>query len=404
MVGGSSLGNMAAVMSVAGPNDTVLVQRNAHKSVIAGVIHSGVTPEWILPQWDSRFGICHGLTTKSVENAIANYPTAKAVFVLNPTYFGTVADFSAIAEVCKRNDKLLIADEAHGPHFRFGIGYPIPAENAGADIVVQSTHKILSGFSQAAVLHLSGERVDHARVQAALQALQTTSPNFAIMASIDLARRQMMQEGLERLDTMRKLSEVARVEIKSIEGLNVLGSEHAFGYDTGFCDLDITKLLIDTSQSGWSGVDAQRFLNREHGVQPELSGPGYLLCILTLGSNRDDIEHLIRGLRAMVATDAPHHEDFSAVNDLVGRVSARIPEAAMSPREAFYSNHRMIAFAQALGRISGEIITPYPPGIPVVMPGERFNRDAMELLAAVKRSHCPISAVDAELQTVRVVD
>ncbi len=168
MVGGSSLGNMAAVMAVAGPNDTVLVQRNAHKSVIAGIIHSGAMPRWILPQWDSRFGISHGLTVSSVEQAIIEHSKAKALFVLNPTYFGTVADFTAIAMVCKCNEKLLIADEAHGPHFRFGQGYPIAAENVGADIVVQSTHKILSGLSQAAVLHLCGGRVEQARVQAAL--------------------------------------------------------------------------------------------------------------------------------------------------------------------------------------------------------------------------------------------
>ena len=404
MVGGSSLGNMAAVMAVAGPNDTILVQRNAHKSVIAGIIHSGAVPEWVLPQWDERFGIGHGLTVDALEQAIVRSPKAKALIMLNPTYFGTVADFAAIAKLCKRNDLVLIADEAHGPHFRFGQSYPIAAENAGADIVVQSTHKILSGLSQAAVLHLCSDKIDHARVQAALQALQTTSPNFAIMASIDLARRQMMQEGQSRLAAMQALAETARSKIKLIPGLDVLGPEHSRGSKSGFYGMDTTKLLIDTTQSGWSGSDAQRFLNSEYGVQPELSGPGYLLCILTLGSIQEDIDHLLRGLRAMCSQAPPCHADFTEVNDLAGRLSQRLPDTVMSPRDAFFSKHRTIPFDQALNRVSGEIITPYPPGIPVVMPGERFNQDSIELLTAVKRSRCPISAVDSSLQSVRVID
>ena len=404
MVGGSSLGNMAAVMAVAGPGDTVLVQRNAHKSVIAGIIHSGAVPEWLLPQWDARIGIGHGLSVTAVEHAIRRSPTAKALFMLNPTYFGTVADFSAIARVCKQNKLVLIADEAHGPHFRFGQSYPVAAENAGADIVVQSTHKILSGLSQAAVLHLCSDKVEHAKVQAALQALQTTSPNFAIMASIDLARRQMMQEGQSRLASMHALATTARVKIKLIEGLDVLGPEHTLGSESGFYGMDTTKLLINTTRTGWSGSDAQRFLNREFGVQPELSGPGYLLCILTLGSIQEDVDHLLRGLQAMSSQSPPCHADFSEVNDLAGRVSQRLPETVMSPRDAFYAEHRTIPFGHALNRISGEIITPYPPGIPVIIPGERFNQDTIELLSAVKRSRCPISAVDASLHSVRVIE
>ena len=403
MVGGSSLGNMAAIMAVARPNDTVLVQRNAHKSVIAGIIHSGANPEWMLPQWDDRFGIGHGLPTFAVEEAIAKNPNAKAMLVLNPTYFGTVADFSAIADRCRKSGMVLIADEAHGPHFRFGQDYPIAAENAGADIVIQSTHKILSGLSQAAVLHLQGDRVEHARVQAALQSLQTTSPNFAIMASIDLARRQMVQEGTARLASMLQLAEIARSRIQAIQGLDVLSLPQLGNQGSGFYAQDKTKIVIDTSRIGWSGADAQRFLNREYGVQPELSGAGYLLCILTLGSIEEDIDQLIFGLKELSVRRPHHREDLSEVNELAKCVTARLPEKVMTPRDAFYSKQETIPFAQALNRISGEIVTPYPPGIPVVMPGERIQRETIELLEAVKWSRCPISAVDPSLETMRVV-
>jgi arginine decarboxylase len=404
MVGGSSLGNMAAIMSVAGPGETVLVQRNAHKSVVAGIIHSGARPVWLLPEWDRRIGIAHGVALSMVEVAVANHPQAKAMVVLNPTYFGTVPDMEAIAEVCKRSKLPLIADEAHGPHFRFGQGYPIAAENVGADIVVQSTHKILSGLSQAAVLHLQGDLVDPARVQAALQSLQTTSPNFAIMASIDLARRQMMQEGKSRLETMSKLADAARDRIRSIPGIELLEPHHATGRGSGFCELDKTKLVIDTSQLGWTGADAQRFLNRDYGVQPELSGAGYMLCILTLGSIREDIDQLVYGLKELSVRRPPRIEDRSYVNALAERMSQVLPEMVMTPREAFYAKQQSIPCSDALNRISAEVVTPYPPGIPVLMPGERFSRDVLEFLDAVKRSRCPISAVDPSLETVRVVD
>ncbi len=403
MVGGSSLGNMAAIMAVAGPGDNVLVQRNAHKSVIAGIIHSGASPVWLLPQWDRRFGIGHGLTAASVDRAVRTHACAKALIVLNPTYFGTVADFSAIAQICNRNDIVLIADEAHGPHFRFGCGYPIAAENAGADIVVQSTHKILSGLSQAAVLHVMDDRVEIARIQASLQSLQTTSPNFAIMASIDLARRQMMQEGPERLATMLQLANDARTRLEAIDGIQVLGPQHSLGKESGFYALDTTKLLIDTSQTGWSGADAQRFLNRRCGVQPELSAAGYVLCIITLGSTQDDVDHLVRGLQKLSVRTPSRREDLIDVHEQAAHTTEQLPETAMTPREAFYSKQKAIPLAQAVHRVSGEIITPYPPGIPVIMPGERFSQEIIELLATVKRSGCPISAVDSSMATVRIV-
>ncbi len=403
LVGGSSLGNMAAVMSSVSPGDTILVQRNAHKSIIAGVIHSGAVPQWIVPKWDSRFGISHGLSLASVEQAIKQWPSAKALVALNPTYFGVVPDIAAIAQLCQRHHLTLIADEAHGPHFRFGEGFPAPAENSGADIVVQSTHKILSGLSQAAVLHVCSDRVDQARVQATLQSLQTTSPNFAILASIDLARRQMMQEGAQRLSALKVLAMQAREQLATIPGIRCMGAEHTLGKGSGFDSLDATKLLIDLQGCGWSGSDAQRYLNEQHGVQPELSGASYVLCIMTLGSVRADVEHLMQGLQRMCVTEPPHQQNTHELIRLAGSVAESIPEAAMTPRDAFYRAQVAIPFSQACGCIAGETITPYPPGIPVLMPGERFNEESMELLSAVKRSGCPISAVDPSLETVRIV-
>lgn len=402
MVGGSSLGNMAAIMATVGPGDTLLVQRNAHKSVVAGIIHSGASPVWLAPAWDVSHGLAHGLPTKTVEDALTQYPHAKALMVLNPTYFGVVPNFRSIADRVRSTETILIADEAHGPHFRFGQDYPLAAESARADIVVQSTHKILSGLSQAAALHVNTGKVDGSRVQAALQSLQTTSPNFAILASIDLARRQMVLEGHSRLAELLNLARETRQRIGTVAGLHLLDKCHSPGPDSGFFDLDPTKLLIDVSQTGWSGSDAQIFLNRQFGVQPELSGPGYLLCIMTVGSNRQDCDRLLQGLQALVETQPPRRVFHQQLNELAGRATMCMPEMVMSPRDAFYSRHENLSLDQALGCISGEVITPYPPGIPVIMPGERFDQATVDLLHSVKHLGCPISAVDPSLSTVRV--
>ncbi len=403
LVGGSSLGNMAAVMASVSPGDTILVPRNAHKSIVAGVIHAGAVPQWMVPTWDHRFGISHGLSLTTVSQAIQQAPHAKALVALNPTYFGAVPDIAAIAKTCQQHSLSLIVDEAHGPHFRFSDLYPVAAESTGADLVVQSTHKILSGLSQAAVLHVCSDRVDSARVQAILQTLQTTSPNFAILASIDLARRQMMREGPQRLAELKQLADEARQRLASLAGVRCLAAAHLLGSGSGLDDFDATKLLIDTQRRGWSGSDAQRFLNRQFGVQPELSGASYVLCIMTLGSVRQDIDHLVRALGALNTTEPPSTENLSDLIHQAGRVAMAIPEAVMSPREAFYRPQQPVPFSRALGGISGEIVTPYPPGIPVLMPGERIEQDTLEFLAAVKRSHCPISAADPSLTTLRVV-
>ncbi len=404
LVGGSSLGNIAAILSLAGPGDKVLVQRNAHKSIISGIIHSGAQPCWMIPEWDCRFGICHGLSLKSTASELRQHPDAKAMAVLNPTYFGVVPNIAKIANQIAPTSTALIADEAHGPHFHFCDRFPVAAEDAGADLTIQSTHKILSGLSQAAVLHLKHGKVDAARVSGVLQSLQTTSPNFAILASIDLARRQMVQQGSQLCSSMLELAESARAEINRIDGLRVMGTEHALGEHSGFLTLDPTKLLIDTSQIGWSGPDAIRFLNARFGVQPELSGPTYILCILTVGSIQSDVDCLLTALRALKETQPPRTEGYRQVRELAEHCATSLPTAALTPREAFYARQRFVQLGAAKGHICGEIITPYPPGIPIIMPGERFEPETIELLEAVKRSGCPISCEDPTIEQVKILD
>ncbi len=193
LVQGSTSGNIAIALSALRPDEPVLVARNAHKSVLAGLVQVGARPVWLEPRWDDRFGVAHGLDADVVERGFAD-SGAKALWVLHPTYYGTAGDIAALSELCRRHDATLLVDGAHSPHFAFHPELPTPGEKAGAAATVQSVHKILSGLSQAAVLHIDPAVLDPASVRRALQLIQTTSPHFAIMASIDLARRQMMHE------------------------------------------------------------------------------------------------------------------------------------------------------------------------------------------------------------------
>ena len=406
LVGGSTEGNIAAIMASLSPGETVLVQRNAHKSVIAGIVHSGAVPVWLSPAIEDSFGIALGLGADEVDAAFVKHPLAKGVIALNPTYFGTVPDIEALAEVSRRHGKLLLADEAHGPHFHFHPELPTAAEDVGASAVVQSTHKVLSGLSQAAVLHVRKADIDPERVQAVLQLIQTTSPSFAIMASIDLARRQMVLEGHARLSATLALARRARSELDALTGVEVLGARHLKGKRSGFFGLDEIKIVLRVDGLGMTGYDVQRALNREFGVQPELGGTAHVLFILTLGNTDEDVDRLVRAMRSLSAGAKPRAHQAPLLGQVQSHHRALIemsPIVEMTPRDAFFARSKAMPFASSEGKICAEVVTPYPPGIPVLMPGERITRSLVDALTEVRDSGCPISASDPTLVTVKIV-
>jgi arginine decarboxylase len=400
LVGGSTSGNIAVALAALRPGERVLVQRNAHKSVIAGLVQVGAHPVWLDPLWDNRFGVAHGIDVATVEHAFRE-SGATALWVLHPTYFGTTADIRALAATCQRFDARLLVDSAHGPHFAFHPDLPVPAEQVGATATVQSIHKILSGLSQAAVLHLDPAALDPAAVRRALQLIQTTSPHFAIMASIDLARRQMATVGTEMLDKTLGRARRTAQRIAELPGLTVFRHEHLTGAGTGLHQLDETKLLIGTAGLAADARDIVARLNRRHGVQPELSGHGHVLCITTIGNTDADMERLVSGL-----AEVAEHAGRSGVRDeaaLLDDVVTHRPELVLTPREAFFAAVEDVRLTSATDRVAAEVITPYPPGIPLVMPGERLSRDVLDLLLALRTSGNPISATDPSLAVVRVV-
>ena len=374
--------------------------RNAHKSVLAGLVQVGARPVWLEPRWDDEFGVAHGVDVDVVDQAFAD-SGAKALWVLHPTYYGTTGDIAALAASCRRHGAKLLVDGAHSPHFAFHPDLPAPGETSGAAATVQSVHKILSGLSQAAVLHVDPTVLDPVTVRRSLQLIQTTSPHFAIMASIDLARRQMVRDGRELLDVTLDRARRTADRLTAIPGLKVLRPEHLAGAGTGLHKLDETKLLVGTTGLDLAARDIVKRLNDVHGVQPELSGTGHVLCITTIGNTEADMDRLVAGF-AEVAGYAglrPPERRTALVTDLL---TVR-PESVLTPRQAFFAGEETVAVRRASGRISAEAITPYPPGIPLVMPGERLDDDVLGLLTSLRSAGNPISSSDPTLGSVTVV-
>jgi arginine/lysine/ornithine decarboxylase len=401
MVQGSTGGNIAVALSALRPGEPVLVQRNAHKSVLAGLVQSGARPGWLEPQWDNRFGVAHGLSVAVVERALQD-TGATALWLLHPTYYGSSADIVALAALCRGHGARLLVDGAHSPHFGFHDELPPAAERSGAAATVQSVHKILSGLSQAAVLHIDPAQLDPVAARRALQLVQTTSPHFAIMASIDTARREMACNGTELLSATLSRARTAAARIAAIPGLRVLRPSDATGPGSGFCHLDETKLLIGT---GGLAADARAVLarlNRLHGVQPELSGPGHLLCITTIANTDHDMDRLVDGLTETSAYFGLRTDEGTDAG-LVADLLALRADQVLTPREAFFAVDESVPLTASTGRVCAEAITPYPPGIPLVMPGERLTAEAVALLRALAAAGSPISASDPSLQHVLVV-
>lgn len=406
LVGGSTSGNIASMMSTSKPNKKVLVQRNSHKSIIAGIIHSGAIPIWLPPVWNEDFCIFLNLEASVVEEALLQHPDSHGVFVLNPTYYGTVPDIETLVELCHRHNQVIAVDQAHGPHFHFHNDFPIAAEDVGADLIVQSTHKILSALSQGSVLHLNKRKIGETTVRKALQLIQTTSPSFPIMASIDLARRQMVLEGYGRLDELLNIARDTREQLKEIPGISILEKPSSHILGSGFYDLDETKILINTKDLGISGYEFLRRLNVNFNIQPEIAGPCYVLFLITIGTIREETDLLVKACKALVKSLDQKSDPSIAKSEVLaerGRKLSASPVITMTPRDAFYSNAIDLKLVRCAGRICAEVVTPYPPGIPLLMPGELITEEIIHFLLEIKHSGNPISSTDPSINTLQVV-
>jgi arginine decarboxylase len=387
-VNGSTAGVIAAILATCGDGDKIILPRNIHSSAIAGIIHAGAVPVFVNPSYDRDLDIAHSMTPAAVKFALEQHPDAKAVMMVYPTYYG----------VHSYNLPLLV-DEAHGAHFGFHSDLPPSALSLGADLSVQSTHKLLGALTQAAMLHVNGSRIDRDRLSRCLRSIQTTSPSYLLLASLDAARQQMALQGRELMSQTIALAQLARAQISQIAGLSVVTLDTA----TPGCEyFDPTRLTVTVTGLNLTGFAADEILADKLGVVAELPSLRHVTFIISLGNTRTDIDRLVAAFTELATN---YHQDRPIALPTIAPPASILTTMAMTPRQADRSPHLRISIDRAVGKISAESICPYPPGIPIVMPGEIITAAALDYLQQVLDLGGELAGCsDLELSTISIVD
>ncbi|MFH7029149.1 MAG: aminotransferase class I/II-fold pyridoxal phosphate-dependent enzyme [Heteroscytonema crispum UTEX LB 1556] len=408
LVNGSTCGIEAAILATCGMGDKIILPRNVHSSAIAGLILSGAMPIFINPEYDPVLDIAHSITPSALAAALQNHPDAKAVMIVYPTYYGVCGDIKAIAQITHQYNIPLLVDEAHGAHFAFHPELPIPALAADADLSVQSIHKTLGAMTQASMLHIQGNLIDSDRISKALQLVQSTSPSYILLASLDAARQQMAVRGKELMSHTLQLAEEARTRINQIPGLSVFNFPPSppLPLPPSSCvTLDKTRLTVTVSNLGITGFAAEEILDAKLGVTAELASLQNVTFIISLGNTQEDIEQLVQAFTTLAKiTPASEEQELKKYN-LVWDNFVNVGDAVrMSPREAFFAVTETLPLEKTRYSISSEIVCPYPPGIPVLMPGEVITETALDYLRQVQTMGGFISGcADVSLNTLKVV-
>lgn len=400
LVNGSTCGIEAAILATCSPGDKIILPRNVHSSAIAGLILSGAVPIFLNPEYDAVLDIAHSITPQAVQAALQQHPDAKAVLIVYPTYYGVCGDIQAIAQITHEYHIPLLVDEAHGAHFAFHPDLPTPALATGADLTVQSIHKTLGAMTQASMLHLQGNRIDCDRVNKALQLVQSTSPSYVLLASLDAARQQMAMQGKQLMCRTLELAELARTKISQIPGLSVVNLPQK--QTPGFVALDQTRLTVTVSGLGLTGFAAEEILDAQLGVTPEFASLQHLTLIISLGNTPADIENLIQGLTTLAQINLPPVAKTKSIFwDNIFKLGNSMQ---ISPREAFFTPTETLPLEQTRDRICAEIVCPYPPGIPVLMPGELITKAAIEYLQHIQATGGFITGCeDLRLSSLKVL-
>jgi arginine decarboxylase len=402
LINGASQGNLAAGLALAHRGTEVVVQRNAHSSVIDSLVLSGMRPTFAAPEIDAELGIAHCITPQTLERALTATPEAVGAWVISPTYFGAAADIRGLASVAHRHGVPLIADEAWGAHMAFHEGLPEHALAAGADLVISSTHKIVGSLTQSAMLHLGfggGELIGADTVDRAVTLTESTSPNALLLGSLDAARRQAAVYGHELLEHTMAALALARGQIRAIEGLDVLddrlaGRPGVFAYDP-------LRLAVDIRGVAASGYEIAPLLREIDDINLELYGQHVVVAVFGMGERvMGEAARLVEALRIAVERVGLAPEGRAA------SFAAAPPwgELAMTPREAYLGAQEVVPAGEAAGRIAAESLATYPPGIPNVLPGERLTAETLAYVqSTLEQGGSVRGASDRLLRTVRVV-
>jgi arginine/lysine/ornithine decarboxylase len=402
LVNGSSTGNLAFMLATIKPGDEVIVARDVHKSLMVALIHSGAKPVYVAPRLHPQLNVGLGVDPADISAALSAHPDARLVILVSPSYCGVASDLVTIARIAHDHNAALYVDEAWGPHFHFHPDLPMSAMASGADGAVASTHKVLGAFTQSAILNIQGPRIDRGKVAAAVGMSQTTSPAAFILATIDACRRQMALHGEELVGRSIELAEDARQRLNEIPGISVLDSECM-----GVGHYDLTKLVIDVHGLGLSGFEIEDLLRRQYRINPEMSDASGVVCLITVGDTQASVDRLVHAFES-IARDRRTRTGANGHTGAGLRSSGAVIAPgiqAMSPREAFFAPSRAIPLAESIGEVSAELVIPYPPGIPVLAPGDVITAEKLDYLRAGAAQGMYISgAADHHLSTIRIVD
>ncbi|MCS6834458.1 MAG: aminotransferase class I/II-fold pyridoxal phosphate-dependent enzyme [Anaerolineae bacterium] len=398
LINGSTVGNIGAVMSVAGDGDVVIMARASHRSVYSGVVLSGAVPCYIPPDYHPRVGFPLASDPKVVADLLAQHSQAVAVHVTSPNYYGYMSDTARLAALAHAQGAALLVDEAHGSHLGFHEDLPQSAARLGADLVIQSTHKTQSALTQASMLQVNEGYVDVARVAQVLAVLQSSSPSSILLASLDAARMVMATQGRALLDKALNLAQEARETIRQIDGMwcfgeDIVGEHGIFTYDP-------TKLVVRVIDTGWSGYQVFDKLRYEHGIDVESADLRTIICSITIGDTPQMVSKLLSGLQAIASEKPPQAQKAVEID-----APSELPTMALTPRQAFFARSRVLPAEAAVGQAVAEYLIPYPPGIPLVAPGEVLTRETLDYLRTIKAvGGKMVGPQDASLSTIRCID
>lgn len=397
-VNGTTGGILTIITACLDTKDKIIMPRNVHKSVINSLIISGAIPIFVNPVIDEKLGVACGVSVETYLDAMDKNPTAKAVFVINPTYFGVVSDLRRIVEEAHKRNMIVICDEAHGSNFYFSKSLPLSAMDAGADITAMSMHKNSGSLTQTSMILTKGDRINFSDVKRAFAMFSSTSPYHLLIASLDAARKEMALHGESILAVNLEMADYARKELNKIPGIHVYSREYIDEQNTsGVYDIDPTKLVIDVTGLGMYGYEVYRAIRKECNIQLELGEVSVVLAIIGPGTTYQHINTLIEGFKHL------SREHYQKSKKDIPMYHYSYPLMLVPPRDAYDAPHIILQLKDSLGEISAETVMAYPPGIPIVIPGEVITVDALRLIEFYSKEGGEVLK-DTDSGMIKVID
>ena len=394
MVGGTTSSVQSMVLSACKAGDKIILPRNVHKSVINALVLCGATPVYVNPEVDKKLGISLGMELPEVERAVKENPDATCILVNNPTYYGICSDLRSIVKLAHDHGMLALVDEAHGTHLYFGEDLPVCAMDAGADMASVSMHKSGGSLTQSSLL-LTSKNVSWEYVSQIINLTQTTSASYLLLSSLDISRRNLALRGRESFRKVREMAEYAREEINSIGGYYAYGREMVNG--GSIYDFDVTKLSVNTLDIGLAGIEVYDLLRDDYNIQIEFGDLGNILAYLSIGDRPRDIERLVGALSEIRRRFRREKTDLFTQEYID-------PKVVASPQEAFYAEKESLPMEKTCGRVCSEFVMCYPPGIPILAPGEEITDTILDYIRYAREKGCSLTGTeDPEVLNLNVL-